>query len=69
MVRFAKRLGLLLMALILALSFISCDNGDKKTLNTDNLRKFVEKQKNSGKMDYDKTKKAYKSVFPNMKMD
>lgn len=60
----------LLFALVLvaALSVVSCD-GRKTTINTDNVKKFVEKSKKNGPMSYDRTKKAYKGVFPKIKMD
>jgi hypothetical protein len=58
---------LLLAALSIALMFSSCDGG-KSSFSTDNFKKFVEKSKNNGDMSYEKTKKAYKGVFPNMKM-
>ena len=57
------------LALIVALSVVSCDGGKKTTINTDNVKKFVEKSKKNGPMSYERTKKAYKGVFPNIKMD
>lgn len=69
MARVAQRFVLLFITLVMALSLASCGDSGKKSFSTDSLKKFVEKQKKAGKMDYDKTKKAYKSVFPNMKMD
>lgn len=62
-----RRYLLVLVVFSVALMFASCDSG-KKTFSTDNVKKFVEKSKNNGTMSYEKTKKAYKGVFPNMKM-
>jgi hypothetical protein len=59
---------LFILVLIMALSVISCDSGKKISINTDNVKKFVEKSKNNGPMSYERTKKAYKGVFPNIKM-
>lgn len=59
---------LVLAALYVALTFASCDDG-KSSFSTDNVKKFVEKSKKNGDMSYEKTKKAYKSVFPKIKMD
>ena len=63
-----KKSLLLLVAFSVALMFSSCDSG-KKNFSTDNIKKFVEKSKKNGTMSYDRTKKAYKGVFPKIKMD
>jgi len=63
-----KKILLLLLAFMIALSFVSCGSNNKKAFSTDALKKFVQESKKKGNMDYNKTKKAYKSVFPNMKM-
>lgn len=58
---------LLLTALSVAFIFLSCGN-DKKSFSTDNFKKFVENSKKNGEMSYEKTKKGFKSIFPNIKM-
>lgn len=63
-----KKSLLLLVALSVALTFISCDSG-KKNFSTENFKKFVEKSKKNGAMSYEKTKKGFKSVFPKIKMN
>lgn len=59
---------LLLVILSAALMFSSCDSG-KDNFSTENFKKFVEKSKKNGTMSYEKTKKAYKGIFPKIKMD
>ena len=64
-----RKLIAFVLALIVALTFSSCGSSKKKTTyNTDALKKFVEDSKKNGKMSYEKTKKAYKGVFPKIKM-
>lgn len=63
-----KKSLLVLAALSVALMFSSCDDG-KKSFSTEKFKKFVEKSKKNGTMSYERTKKAYKSIFPNIKMD
>lgn len=65
----SRKLIALALALIIALTFSSCSNTSRKTtLNTDALKKFVENSKKNGEMSYDRTKKAYKGIFPKIKM-
>ena len=62
-----RKFLLLLLALSVVLTLASCDRGEG--FSTDNVKKFVQDSKSNGKMSYEKTKKAYKSIFPKMKMD
>ncbi len=65
----ARKLITIALTLIIAFTLASCDNSSKKTTyNTDALKKFVQDSKRNGKMSYDKTKKAYKGIFPKIKM-
>lgn len=65
-----RKVGLLLMALIIALSVSACDSGSKKNaFNTDSVKKFVENSKKKGTMPNDKVRKALKSIFPKMKLN
>lgn len=64
-----NRIAAFVLALVIALTLSACGSSTaKKAYNTDALKKFVQDSKKNGKMSYDKTKKAYKSVFPKMKM-
>ena len=64
-----RKLIAFVLALVIAFTLASCGSSSKKnTFNTDALKKFVENSKKNGKMSYDKTKKAYKGIFPKIKM-
>jgi hypothetical protein len=64
----SRKIMAIALALVIAFTFISCSSSKKSTLNTDALKKFVQDSKKNGKMSYDKTKKAYKGIFPKIKM-
>ncbi len=64
-----RKIMAIALALVIAFTIASCGSSSKKTtLNTDALKKFVQDSKKNGKMSYNKTKKAYKGVFPKIKM-
>lgn len=63
-----RRYLLIVVLAITALILISCGNG-KSSYSTDNFKKYVEKMKKKQTYPDEKTKKALKSIFPNMKLD
>lgn len=64
-----RKISASILAVMIAITLSSCgSSSSKNNLSTDGLKKFVENSKKNGDMSYEKTKKAYKGIFPKMKM-
>ena len=64
-----RRILAIALTLVVAISLTACSGSSRKGFSTNQFKKFVQDSKKNGKMSYERKKKAYKGIFPKIKMD